>query len=76
MGERCAGPPPFCKARKIHPFYYIHSGVTVRYKRRLGPRLYFPPPNPRAGFSARHPSKAAELPQPGNFGEYPFHALR
>src|SRR5215203_4829108 len=31
---------------------------------------------PRAGFSAGYPSKEAAWPQPANFGEISFHALR
>jgi len=66
MGERRAGPPPFCEARKIHHFY-IYRGPTVRYKEGSARGSMSPPSKPRAGFSARHPSKATEHPQPANF---------
>ena len=38
--------------------------------------LFTPSSKPRAGFSARHPSKDAVQPQLRNFREFPFPALR
>ena len=41
------------------------------------PEALFTPSNASGrGFSARHPSKDVENPQPRNFAEYLFHALR
>jgi hypothetical protein len=42
-------------------------GKPCDVKKRLGPRLYLPPPTPRAGFTAKHPSKDAARPQLRNF---------
>jgi hypothetical protein len=40
--------------------------------KRHGPRLYLPPPKPRAVLSARHASKGAARPQLRNFEELLF----
>ena len=40
------------------------SSGSSAIRRRLGPRLYLPPPKPRAVLSAMHPSKDAEHAQP------------
>src|SRR5215216_6086845 len=47
-----------------------------RNRRRVGPRLSLPPTTPRAGFSARHPSKDAAQPQLRNFREFALSAAR
>ena len=76
MEDRRFGAPPLCVARKIPYFLSIHRGGTVQYKEASARGIITPPPKPRAGFSARYPSKEVEHPQPRNFAEILFNALR